>query len=63
MKYITISFTPGGRQYTYECDDPTVQPGDEVQVSGPSGATLTRTVIEVSGNRPPFACKPAMKVS
>lgn len=63
MKYITIAYTTGGRQYTFECDDPTVQPGDEVQVAGPTGAMLQRTVIEVSGNKPAFACKPAMKVS
>jgi len=63
MKYVAVQYHPGGRLYTYECDDPTVQPQDEVQITLPSGVSMTLPVIEVSGNKPPFPCKSAMKVS
>lgn len=62
MKYIKVRFPGQSREYTYECDDDTIQPTDEVQVTTPRGQTLELSVIEVSDNKPPFACKPAMKV-
>lgn len=62
MKYVKVRFPGQSREYTYECSDDTVQPTDEVQITTITGASMTLPVVEVSGNKPPFACKPAMKV-
>lgn len=62
VKYIKVRFPGASREYTYECDDDTVQPTDDVSIVTPNGQTLVLPVVEVSGNKPPFACKPAMKV-
>lgn len=63
MKYVKVRFPNSAREYTYVCDDDTVQPTDEVQVTTRSGQSMTLPVTEVSDNQPPFPCKPALKVS
>jgi len=61
MKYVKVQIAGKGREYTYSCDDD-VQPGDLVEITLPSGHLHTTEVIEVDLNKPPFQCKPAMKV-
>lgn len=63
MKYVKVRFPGGGREFTYECSDDSVQPTDEVQITTPTGALMTLSVTEVSDNVPPFACKPALKLA
>lgn len=63
MKYVKVRFPNSAREFTYSCEDDTVQPTDEVQITTPTGGTMILPVTEVSDNTPSFTCKPAMKVS
>jgi len=63
VKYIKVRFPGASREYTYECDDDSISPNDEVQITTAKGVNMILPVVEVSDNRPPFACKPAMKVT
>lgn len=62
MKFIKVKFSPDSVEYTYACDDDTVQPGDLVQVTTPRGSIRELLVQSLEPQQPPFACKPAMKV-
>lgn len=62
MKYVKVRFPGSNAEYTYVCDDDSVQPTDEVQITTRTGQSMTLPVTEVSDNKPPFVCKPAMKV-
>lgn len=63
MKYVKVRFPGASREFTYSCDDDSVQPTDEVQITTPAGVPMILPVTEVSDNTPSFTCKPAMKVS
>ncbi len=63
MKYVKVRFPNSAREFTYSCEDDTVQPTDEVQITTIAGTPMILPVTEVSDNQPPFPCKPALKVS
>jgi hypothetical protein len=60
-KYIKCRIAGKGREYTYQCDDDTIQPGEMVAFQLPSGQTHVTEVLEVSDNMPSFPCKVAVR--
>lgn len=62
MQYAACKFRPEDtRSYTYEWDGEPLKPGDIVKVADRSGGGWKRvTVVTVSDQAPPFACKPIL---
>lgn len=63
LQYVKVQLGGKGRTYTYHNDQPaTVRPGDMVEVTTPTGATLECEVLEVDDQPPQFNTKPCYKI-
>ena len=57
-QFVAVTFKPGDRRsYTYVNDGDPVEVGDRVVVDSQKGRS-TVTVVGISDEEPPFACKP-----
>lgn len=62
-KYVAVKFKPeDSRTYTYSWDGPDLFPGDRVKVADNRDPSAWKrvTVVSVSDEAPPFACKPIL---
>lgn len=60
-KFVAVKFKPeDSRTYTYSWDGPDLFPGDRVKVADNRDPSAWKrvTVVSVSDEAPPFACKP-----
>jgi hypothetical protein len=59
LQFVAVKFRPGdSRTYTYQWDGEPLAPGDEVKVPDNQSDGWKRvTVVSVSDQAPPFACK------
>lgn len=62
MQYVQVKFRPSDtRAYTYENPGDPVAIGNEVKVSDNRSDGWKRvTVVGITGEEPPFACKPIL---
>lgn len=62
-KFVAVKFKPeDSRTYTYSWDGPDLFPGDRVKVADNRDPSAWKrvTVVSVSDEAPPFACKPIL---
>jgi hypothetical protein len=61
MKTVKVSFTPGGRQFSYLMEDDTIKVGDEVSIIANGGGEKVLPVLEVLDGVGPYATKHATR--